>query len=103
MQPLLTRSFAHPPPAFEKSDAKERWGTENVFQVMMGGRSLRFTAEAVYGQAAQALAYEESNQDTRQANKDARAWARGNSSVVAAIGGATAWGEFLAALRQKRR
>lgn len=34
--------------AFEKSDAKEKYGRENVFAVMTGGRSLRFTAEAVY-------------------------------------------------------
>jgi len=39
--------------AFEKSDAKERWGGENVFAAMTGGRSLRLTAEAVYGNSAQ--------------------------------------------------
>ena len=34
--------------AFEKSDAKERWGSENVFQAHMGGRSLRFTGMEIY-------------------------------------------------------
>lgn len=34
--------------AFEKSDAKRRWGGENVFNVMAGGRSLRYTAERIY-------------------------------------------------------
>jgi tetratricopeptide (TPR) repeat protein len=34
--------------AFEKSDAQEKYGRENVFAAMMGGRSLRFTAEMVY-------------------------------------------------------
>jgi hypothetical protein len=33
--------------AFEKSDACERWGEENYFAAMMGGRSLRFTATKV--------------------------------------------------------
>lgn len=36
------------PYAFEKSDAKEKWGGENVFSAMLGGRSLRFTGETVY-------------------------------------------------------
>mmetsp|Transcript_23349 Transcript_23349/g.51845 ORF Transcript_23349/g.51845 Transcript_23349/m.51845 type:complete len:275 (+) Transcript_23349:13-837(+) len=35
--------------AFEKSDAQEKYGRENVFLAMMGGRSLRFTATQVYG------------------------------------------------------
>jgi hypothetical protein len=35
--------------AFEKSDAQEKYGGENVFDAAMGGRSLRFTAEQVYG------------------------------------------------------
>lgn len=98
----------HPPPpytthkAFEKSDAQERWGSENVFQAMMGGRSLRFTAESVYGQAAQALAMEEPNEETAQANENAAAWARGDTSVVAGVGGAAAWVSLTAALAKKR-
>lgn len=34
---------------FEKSDAQAKYGQENVFAVMSGGRSLRATAESVYG------------------------------------------------------
>lgn len=37
------------PYAFEKSDAQEKWGGENVFAAAMGGRSLRLTAETVMG------------------------------------------------------
>lgn len=37
--------------AFEKSDAQEKYGSENVFSVLMGGRSLRATAEQVYGRS----------------------------------------------------
>ena len=41
--------------AFEKSDAKERWGGENFFSTMTTGRpSLRHTAEVVYGSSATA-------------------------------------------------
>lgn len=41
------------PYAFEKSDAKEKWGGENVFAAMLGGgRSLRATAEVVLGSSA---------------------------------------------------
>lgn len=36
------------PYAFEKSDVQDKYGGENVFQAMMGGRSLRATGEAVY-------------------------------------------------------
>jgi len=39
--------------AFEKSDANERWGGENVFAVVTGGRSLRYTGEIVYGSSIQ--------------------------------------------------
>ena len=35
--------------AFEKSDAQDKWGGEKVFRAAMGGRSLRYTAEIVYG------------------------------------------------------
>jgi hypothetical protein len=34
--------------AFEKSDAQEKYGSENYFSALMGGRSLRATGEAVY-------------------------------------------------------
>lgn len=37
------------PYAFEKEDAKEKWGGENIFAGVMGGRSLRLTGEMVYG------------------------------------------------------
>ena len=35
--------------AFEKSDAREKYGGENVFAELMGGRSLRNTSGRVYG------------------------------------------------------
>jgi len=41
------------PYAFEKADAKEKWGRENVFAVLTFGRSLRATAEVVYANLCQ--------------------------------------------------
>lgn len=35
--------------AFEKSDASEKYGTENIFVASLGGRSLRFTSSIIYG------------------------------------------------------
>ena len=46
---FLANAAKHVMFAFEKSDAQERWGSENVFAAMMGGRSLRYTASVVYG------------------------------------------------------
>lgn len=34
--------------AFEKSDAINRWGSENYFNGVMGGRSLRYTGTKIY-------------------------------------------------------
>lgn len=45
---FLKAAACHVPFAFEKSDAQERWGSENVFAAMTGGRSLRYTAEVIY-------------------------------------------------------
>lgn len=39
--------------AFEKSDAQEKYGSEHIFSAVTGGRSLRFTAESVYGYGCQ--------------------------------------------------
>lgn len=46
---VLDAAPAHLLCAFEKSDAQEKYGSENVFEAMMGGRSLRYTGEVVYG------------------------------------------------------
>ena len=37
------------PCAFEKSDAKEKYGSENIFDAATGGRSLRYTGSIIYG------------------------------------------------------
>ena len=48
--------------AFEKQDAREKYGNENVFSPMMGGRSLRFTGEMTYGSSVTGL-YEPSAEE----------------------------------------
>ena len=45
---------------------------------------------------------EEPNDETTQANQEAERWARGNTSVVAGVGGAAAWASLTAALAKKR-
>ncbi|KAK3270815.1 hypothetical protein CYMTET_20805 [Cymbomonas tetramitiformis] len=46
---FLTKASGLVPYAFEKADAKEKYGRENVFSGMLGGRSLRCTGELIYG------------------------------------------------------
>eukprot|EP00965_Chrysotila_dentata_P151994 5022325-Pleurochrysis_carterae.AAC.8 len=46
---FLRKSRQLLPFAFEKKDAKKKWGRENIFAVMTGGRSLRATGEVIYG------------------------------------------------------
>lgn len=49
---FLTTAEGLLPYASDKSDAKEKWGGENIFTgMLMGGRRLRFTAEVVYGKS----------------------------------------------------
>lgn len=48
MHAFLKEAPKHISFAFEKSNAKERWGYENYFDAEMGGRSLRYTAEKIY-------------------------------------------------------
>ncbi|KAF6261090.1 hypothetical protein COO60DRAFT_1682349 [Scenedesmus sp. NREL 46B-D3] len=47
---LLRKAQALLPHAFEKSDAQDKYGSENIFAGMiLPGRSLRYTAQVVYG------------------------------------------------------
>lgn len=58
--------------AFEKSDAQKKYGQENVFSILSGGRSLRFTAEEIYGFGVQesqvSKAYKDMSKTVRGAN-----------------------------------
>lgn len=83
--------------AFEKSDAQERWGSENVFSAMMGGRSLRFTAEKIYGSNIQEGG---DSPEAEQAGEDAESERK---SILNEIGGSEVWSQFLIDLAQTRR
>jgi len=93
--------------AFEKSDAKERWGGENVFAAMMGGRSLRHTAEVVYRSSCQS---EDMSPQHRRAFRLVRQRGDGPRTslgvpqeVLAQVGGVAAWVQLDADLRSRRR
>jgi hypothetical protein len=101
--------------AFEKSDAQERWGSENVFAAQMGGRSLRHTAMEVYGCGAQEGHSDELSDAMEKARGIKESWAacvvrRGSkasfptqlSDSMAGVGGLDAWTTFLKGLAAKR-
>jgi len=82
--------------AFEKSDAKERWGGENVFAGAMGGRSLRHTAIVVYGNGAQDyMMADDVSAEQKVVNKAVRSCFAGNLSVLDEVGGQQAWSAFM--------
>ena len=92
--------------AFEKSDAKERWGGENVFAAAMGGRSLRNTAMQVYGCGPECGAFEEETEQRTVARDHAAAWAEAYDVYcegIDEVGGAQAWESLLGALGGRRR
>lgn len=91
--------------AFEKSDAKERWGGENVFSALMGQPSLRVTAEQVYGIAMGSYgecdpSYEQFNLKVEVYEKEFNKGNRSRNEEVKkgtfeAYGGAKLWTELL--------
>lgn len=61
--------------AFEKSDAQERWGSENVFEGAMGGRSLRYTGTQIYrSEITDIDSAEEHLRADRESHKVRRVW-----------------------------
>eukprot|EP00899_Mesostigma_viride_P003385 jgi/Mesvir1/13047/Mv06035-RA.1 len=87
--------------AFEKSDAKEKYGSENVFSGALGGRSLRFTAMSVYGSGVDACG--ERSEEECEVEKLVYGLTRkqlwGRSKHLREVGGKKAWQDLVAALR----
>jgi hypothetical protein len=88
--------------AFEKADAQEKYGRENIFMAAMGGRSLRATGEAVYGTGCMAMndsdpVTEEVTEEVGRSARTFRGLARdGDPGTVDAraftmVGGIEAW------------
>jgi hypothetical protein len=87
------------PFAFEKEDAKEKWGGENVFSVFMGGRSLRTTGEVVYGSSIGSLSEVHDDEMRVYQELEDRDWEELIESPDAArvfrsVGGVAAWREL---------
>lgn len=97
------------PYALEKSDAQTKWGGENVFSMIQGQPSLRFTAETIYGTSVLNAMYAQDSvfQEERD-NVDsafARVLERGGNlkgpaldKLLADIGTTDAWNGLLRAL-----
>ena len=90
-RPLIERAKKLLGFAFEKSDAKERWGAENVFSA---GPSLRRTAEHVYGVA---MAGEDQKfwQKVRAHEDDFDKGMKRSAEVFEPYGGKGLWRELL--------
>jgi len=76
------------PYAFEKSDAKEKYGGENVFAFVTGGRSLRSTGEMIYGSSFGAFA--EESQEHKRLMRELKDKKR-TSEMVEEVGGKKVW------------
>lgn len=74
--------------AFEKSDAQEKYGGENVFAVAMGGRSLRYTGEVIYGSSAMAMDDSDEVEELEEAVRRSRGRVE---SLFDDVGGAAVW------------
>ncbi|KAJ3207219.1 hypothetical protein HDU67_007605 [Dinochytrium kinnereticum] len=81
--------------AFEKSDAQEKWGGENVFTaVMRSGRSLRFTGEVIYENSVMTGAESKATKDVRKAIESANNDLKTNDAHYTDVGGRLIWLEF---------
>ena len=83
------------PYAFEKADAKEKWGGENVFAAAMGGRSLRATGEVVYGSSCMGM---EPSPEHEAMLSECDSWWAKVETACRDVGGAAVWKELAIAL-----
>jgi hypothetical protein len=90
------------PYAFEKSDAKEKWGGENIFRAIMGGRSLRYTGEVVYGVSASEMGMGSGGQAFERVSEEVEGnWRQlvKSGEVFESVGGVALWKQLHGALR----
>eukprot|EP00178_Gracilaria_changii_P003310 TRINITY_DN1487_c0_g1_i1.p2 TRINITY_DN1487_c0_g1~~TRINITY_DN1487_c0_g1_i1.p2 ORF type:complete len:588 (-),score=78.18 TRINITY_DN1487_c0_g1_i1:4154-5917(-) len=94
--------------AFEKSDAQDKYGSENYFSAFLSGRSLRFTAKQIYGldlmgPEDEDEAYKETHDLvwTRCMGDDDRMSFRRTRTVFANVGEQRVWQEFLQTMRRR--
>lgn len=85
--------------AFEKSDAKVRWGSENYFEAeIVGGRSLRYTAEQIYKTNVQQQFNSPEHIQLQTGIENG-----GRDCNHAEFGGAGRWNDLLQDLRKSKR
>ena len=97
--------------AFEKSDAGDKYGRENVFSAMMGGRSLRVSAETIYGSGVAGGQFDNLSGDTQATLAELKRlesvvgrgmkWNSKNSLFVE-VGGFLVWKRLLANLNDEK-
>jgi hypothetical protein len=99
--PFLDVAAGLLPYAFEKSDAQEKYGRENVFSAMMGGRSLRFTGEAIMGSSV--MGQGQSAEDRRLCREVEQFdhALNGNDAFFNDVGGVALWRKLLATLETR--
>ena len=83
--------------AFEKSDAKDRWGSENYFNAQLGGRSLRFTGTIIYGSPVDRPGMSEVHERTLDDVESKEA------EMYDEVGGVAAWDALVLDLAQNPR
>lgn len=88
--------------AFEKSDAQTRWGSENVYNAMMGGRSLRFTAMQVYGSEPNQPGNSRQHNDVLALVAEVLYVSDLPSALTEEVGGRAAWEEFATTVKSRR-
>lgn len=89
---------------FSKQDAKAKYGREDVFDVTIGGRSLRYTAEFVYVCAVNAQQPDAAREALARAlGGGADAFESAPENVFDDIGGRGVWLTFLRQLHEMRR
>lgn len=99
--------------AFEKEDAHQKWGSENVFSAALGGRSLRYTAIQIYGSEGPFQGGTTESKELRQMRKQLGKLSRqlfinpseaGNAeSIFEDVGGLEAWRKLLLEMPEVRR
>ncbi|KXZ55029.1 hypothetical protein GPECTOR_3g190 [Gonium pectorale] len=91
--------------AFEKADAKDKYGGENVFSAFMGGRSLRATAEVVYGTSCMAGAMGGDDEELAAIQDQVGSMPLGQllshrPELFSDVGGAAAWKRLRSGLQR---
>ncbi|CAD7963905.1 unnamed protein product [Amoebophrya sp. A120] len=104
---LLTHAVQLLPYAFEKSDAKEKWGGENVFSMFTGGRpSLRAVGEQIVGKGVMCgaeqkpgtVSWDSMEQElVRKLGSELEMMETADEKLFVDVGGKALWLEFVEA------